>query len=181
GSGSGSDPGTSRTGGVRDSGLHRCRPRPGTDHQGRRRRGSTAGPGPNHGAAAAEPTAAAAERRSARAARRGVPGGKGGRPALAPRARVGAGLRPPLLRRTGRAAAMNGAFGTDFRRMLAEILRRAPRLRGGTTQSLRTRRRVRGESGTFSGHRAYTSGDDLRSVDWNVYARSDELYLKVLE
>ncbi|HKE01809.1 MAG TPA: DUF58 domain-containing protein [Planctomycetota bacterium] len=37
-------------------------------------------------------------------------------------------------------------------------------------------------SGTlFADHRRYTSGDDLRAVDWNAYARLDELYVRVFE
>ncbi len=35
-----------------------------------------------------------------------------------------------------------------------------------------------GFSQEFAEYRAYTPGDDLRYVDWNVYARSDRLYLK---
>jgi uncharacterized protein (DUF58 family) len=54
-------------------------------------------------------------------------------------------------------------------------------MRGGKSETTRARRRIRSESGTFSGHRPYTEGEDLRNIDWNVYARTDELYLKVLE
>jgi len=35
-----------------------------------------------------------------------------------------------------------------------------------------------GFSQEFAEYRAYAPGDDLRYVDWNVYARSDRLYLK---
>ena len=35
-----------------------------------------------------------------------------------------------------------------------------------------------GFSQEFAEYRAYTPGDDLRSVDWNVYARTERLYLK---
>ena len=35
-----------------------------------------------------------------------------------------------------------------------------------------------GFSHEFAEYRAYTSGDDLRSVDWNVYARTDRTYVK---
>jgi uncharacterized protein (DUF58 family) len=54
-------------------------------------------------------------------------------------------------------------------------------LRGGHRETTRSRRRIRSESGTFSGHRAYSEGEDIRNLDWNVYARTDELFLKVLE
>ena len=33
----------------------------------------------------------------------------------------------------------------------------------------------------FGGHRAYASGDDLRRVDWNVYGRLGQLFLKLFE
>ena len=35
-----------------------------------------------------------------------------------------------------------------------------------------------GFSQEFAEYRSYTPGDDLRYVDWNVYARTDRLYLK---
>src|SRR5271168_1640902 len=35
-----------------------------------------------------------------------------------------------------------------------------------------------GFSQEFAEYRAYTPGDDLRHIDWNVYARSEKLYLK---
>lgn len=35
-----------------------------------------------------------------------------------------------------------------------------------------------GFSQEFAEYRAYTPGDDLRHVDWNVYARTDRCYLK---
>lgn len=38
-----------------------------------------------------------------------------------------------------------------------------------------------GFSTEFSEHRKYTEGDDLRHIDWNVFARTDRLYLKKFE
>ncbi|WP_299264362.1 DUF58 domain-containing protein [Halorientalis sp.] len=38
-----------------------------------------------------------------------------------------------------------------------------------------------GEGLTFSDHRKYTPGDDTRLVDWRVYARTEELYIKQYE
>src|ERR1700739_3464766 len=35
-----------------------------------------------------------------------------------------------------------------------------------------------GFSQEFSEYRAYTPGDDLRHVDWNVFARTERCYLK---
>ncbi len=33
----------------------------------------------------------------------------------------------------------------------------------------------------FKEHRIYAPGDDIRAVDWKVYARTDDLYVKVFE
>jgi uncharacterized protein (DUF58 family) len=41
------------------------------------------------------------------------------------------------------------------------------------------RSKRRGESSEFADYRNYVSGDDLRHVDWNVYARLDRLFLKL--
>src|SRR5438045_262048 len=38
-----------------------------------------------------------------------------------------------------------------------------------------------GYSTEFSAYRAYTQGDNLRYVDWKVWARSDEFYVKQFE
>ena len=38
-----------------------------------------------------------------------------------------------------------------------------------------------GSSQEFADYRNYTPGDDLRSVDWNIYGRSDKLFLKLFE
>jgi uncharacterized protein (DUF58 family) len=38
-----------------------------------------------------------------------------------------------------------------------------------------------GYSTEFSAYRAYTQGDNLRHIDWKVWARTDELYLKQFE
>ncbi len=37
----------------------------------------------------------------------------------------------------------------------------------------------RGSSVEFADHRTYSSGDDLRHIDWNVYGRLDKLFLKL--
>jgi len=41
------------------------------------------------------------------------------------------------------------------------------------------RSKKRGESVEFADHRPYASGDDLRHIDWNIYARLDTLFLKL--
>ena len=38
-----------------------------------------------------------------------------------------------------------------------------------------------GRGTAFTGHRIYASGDDFRMIDWKVYARTDDLYIKLFE
>jgi uncharacterized protein (DUF58 family) len=41
------------------------------------------------------------------------------------------------------------------------------------------RSKRRGQSVEFADHRNYVAGDDLRYVDWNIYGRLDQLFLKL--
>src|SRR5438477_1576992 len=41
------------------------------------------------------------------------------------------------------------------------------------------RSKRRGQSVEFADYRNYTVGDDLRFIDWNIYARLDKLFLKL--
>ena len=41
------------------------------------------------------------------------------------------------------------------------------------------RSKLRGQSVEFADHRAYVVGDDLRFVDWNIYGRLEQLFLKL--
>jgi uncharacterized protein (DUF58 family) len=41
------------------------------------------------------------------------------------------------------------------------------------------RSKRRGQSVEFADHRPYASGDDIRHIDWNIYARLDSLFLKL--
>ncbi len=43
------------------------------------------------------------------------------------------------------------------------------------------RSRATGSSIEFADHRRYSPGDDFRQIDWNLYARSDDLFIKVRE
>ncbi|MAG35512.1 MAG: DUF58 domain-containing protein [Dehalococcoidia bacterium] len=43
------------------------------------------------------------------------------------------------------------------------------------------RSRKRGTSVEFADYREYTPGDDLRQIDWNIYGRSNRLYVKLRE
>jgi uncharacterized protein (DUF58 family) len=50
-------------------------------------------------------------------------------------------------------------------------------LRGRLQGQRRSKRR--GQSVEFADHRPYVTGDDLRFVDWNIYARLEQLFLKL--
>ncbi|MBI3312201.1 MAG: DUF58 domain-containing protein, partial [Candidatus Omnitrophica bacterium] len=39
----------------------------------------------------------------------------------------------------------------------------------------------RGSSVEFADYAAYTPGDDIRAIDWNLYARSDRLFVKTYQ
>lgn len=39
----------------------------------------------------------------------------------------------------------------------------------------------KGSSVEFAEHRAYTPGDDLRTIDWHAYAKTDRYYIKLFE
>src|SRR5689334_17456484 len=41
------------------------------------------------------------------------------------------------------------------------------------------RSKRRGQSVEFADYRNYVVGDDLRFIDWNIYARLDKLFLKL--
>jgi len=50
----------------------------------------------------------------------------------------------------------------------------------GVTKGERKSKR-KGQSVEFADYRDYVQGDDLRHVDWNLYARLDNLYLKLFQ
>ncbi|MBA3064658.1 DUF58 domain-containing protein, partial [Candidatus Woesearchaeota archaeon] len=40
---------------------------------------------------------------------------------------------------------------------------------------------MHGRGITIKDHRIYAPGDDFRSIDWRIYARTDDLYIKRYE
>jgi uncharacterized protein (DUF58 family) len=50
---------------------------------------------------------------------------------------------------------------------------------GNTAGDRRSQRR--GQSMQFADHRSYVAGDDPRQVDWNIYGRSGQLFVKQFE
>lgn len=72
----------------------------------------------------------------------------------------------------------NTLFDADFMRKLETLRFLARRVFRGQTQGERNTLR-RGMSLEFSDYRSYHAGDDFRYIDWNVYSRLDQLFLKV--
>ena len=69
-------------------------------------------------------------------------------------------------------------FDEGFLRQLERllVLMRSP-VRGGLKGGRRSVKR--GQSVEFADYRDYTLGDDLRQLDWNVYARLERLFVKL--
>ncbi len=66
------------------------------------------------------------------------------------------------------------------RRKLDQLMLVAARVRAGAMKGER-RSSKRGTSIEFADYRNYAPGDDLRRLDWNVYARLERPYIKLLE
>jgi uncharacterized protein (DUF58 family) len=71
-------------------------------------------------------------------------------------------------------------LAADFLATLDRLALVARRVRAGQTAGER-RSTKRGTSVEFADYRDYTQGDDLRRVDWNVYARLERPYVKLFE
>jgi uncharacterized protein (DUF58 family) len=67
---------------------------------------------------------------------------------------------------------------TEGARAAAPYTLAVPRLAPHGQQGLALSQRA-GSSLEFKDHRAYEPGDDLRHIDWNAYARSDQLTVKL--
>ncbi|MCI0643606.1 MAG: DUF58 domain-containing protein, partial [Chloroflexi bacterium] len=65
-------------------------------------------------------------------------------------------------------------------RKLEQLTLIADRVRVGVMKGER-RSRKRGSSIEFADYRNYAQGDDLRRLDWNVYARLERPFIKLLE
>jgi uncharacterized protein (DUF58 family) len=65
-------------------------------------------------------------------------------------------------------------------RKLNQLALVATRIRAGAIKGERRSSR-RGSSVEFADYRDYTPGDDLRRLDWNIYARLERPFIKLLE
>ncbi len=84
------------------------------------------------------------------------------------------GTRPAFLPNEVDPTVFDEAFLRQLERLL--LLMRSP-VRGGLKGGRRSVKR--GQSVEFADYRDYTFGDDLRQLDWNVYARLERLFVKL--
>ena len=85
-----------------------------------------------------------------------------------------AGSRPVFLPSEVDPTVFDEAFLRQLERLL--LLMRSP-VRGGLKGGRRSVKR--GQSVEFADYRDYALGDDLRQLDWNVYARLERLFVKL--
>ena len=69
-------------------------------------------------------------------------------------------------------------FDSEFMAMLERLSIRAKKIFAGLSQGTSPTARL-GASVEFSDLRRYSPGDDFRYIDWNAFARLDELFLKL--
>lgn len=74
----------------------------------------------------------------------------------------------------------NALFDPATLRKLEQLALVATQVRAGVLKGER-RSKKRGTSIEFADYRDYTKGDDLRRVDWNIYARLERPFIKLLE
>jgi uncharacterized protein (DUF58 family) len=72
-------------------------------------------------------------------------------------------------------------FDAEFRQRLEVLKRLVARALAGRGGAGRSPLQERGGRVEFAGHRPYASGDEVRSIDWSVYARLEALVVKEFE
>jgi len=73
-------------------------------------------------------------------------------------------------------ALLDASFLKKLGALTLRSRRRGAGVRVGERKSIR-----RGQSQEFADHRGYVPGDDLRFLDWHLYARLDTLWIKLFE
>jgi uncharacterized protein (DUF58 family) len=71
-------------------------------------------------------------------------------------------------------------FDSAFLSKLEQLYLLSKKLFRGAHRAERRSRQI-GSSLEFADYRNYTAGDDLRSIDWNIYGRLDRLFIKLFE
>jgi uncharacterized protein (DUF58 family) len=95
-------------------------------------------------------------------------------PLPGPPERPASGTRVAFLPNDLDSTVFDEAFLRQLERLL--LLMRSP-VRGGLKGGRRSVKR--GQSVEFADYRDYSLGDDLRQLDWNVYARLEKLFVKL--
>lgn len=88
-------------------------------------------------------------------------------------------MAEPALKPAAKPAADSGALlDPDFMVRLEQLEIVSKKIFAGKTKGERKSTR-KGESVEFADYRNYVVGDDLRFLDWNIYARLDSLFLRL--
>ena len=75
-------------------------------------------------------------------------------------------------------ASITDLLSSEFMARLDSLDIASKRILRGTLRGERRSKR-RGHSVEFADHRPYVAGDDLRFIDWNIYGRLNQLFLKL--
>lgn len=73
---------------------------------------------------------------------------------------------------------MENFYDEDFLKQLQRLSLKTKKLKAGIQQGERRSPR-KGHSVEFADFRSYSLGDDVRYIDWNSYARSEKLFIKL--
>ncbi|MHC4547433.1 MAG: DUF58 domain-containing protein [Planctomycetota bacterium] len=76
---------------------------------------------------------------------------------------------------------MSLVFDSEFQRRLEVLKRLVARALAGRGGAGRSPLHERGGRVEFAGHRPYSAGDEVRSIDWSAYARLEALVVKEFE
>jgi uncharacterized protein (DUF58 family) len=87
-------------------------------------------------------------------------------------------MTAPVARAADAGAGADVLFDEGFLRRLEQLELASRRLTAGRMKGERRSVR-RGQSVEFADYRNYAAGDDLRQLDWNVYARLERLFIKL--
>ncbi|MEP7040036.1 MAG: DUF58 domain-containing protein [Chloroflexota bacterium] len=87
-------------------------------------------------------------------------------------------MTPPVAHAAEAGAGADLLFDEAFLRRLEQLELASRRLTAGRMKGERRSVR-RGQSVEFADYRNYSAGDDLRQLDWNVYARLERLFIKL--
>jgi uncharacterized protein (DUF58 family) len=87
-------------------------------------------------------------------------------------------MTAPVAPAAADAGSTDVLFDEGFLRRLEQLELASRRLTAGRMKGERRSVR-RGQSVEFADYRNYAAGDDLRQLDWNVYARLERLFIKL--